>query len=110
MEEQEQRVIYEWFYPELPGKDWKLLHHGIATWQAHWDRVSHFIAGRLYTPDGKPNINFFMHECVPKLRREGVDCTWDSVGSVFNLWSREGYHLSHNADPWLAVSEYLKGV
>jgi hypothetical protein len=105
--EQQQRTLYEWLRPELKGKDWVLRDIGpLGGKQAHTKPVFGQVMAYLPPLD----YNTFMGEAVPKLAKEKV-----AVSFSYDSWWFNDRHWPPtfesicNADPWLALVEYLEG-
>jgi len=100
--DQQQRAIYEWFYPELVTR--------FVSYENAVDLGGRF-APLLYMPDGKPNYQFFITEIVPRLHDDG----WHIVvadSCVHNATIISRYDNPHigftDPDPWFALSELLE--
>ena len=107
MTEQDERTIYEWAYPELKGKVWRIIHKCSTgmTYAVVMDGIKVLWEMPIFRQD----MNFAFDVCVPKLVSEGVEVTYSSNGEWFfdtNNPIFQGYF--HNPDFYSALLAYIK--
>ena len=112
--EERRRGIYEWLFPELKGRV-LFPTAPCPPWARRYylddDNVAHEFAP-LYI-DGKPNMNFWHYECVPRLEAEGIFLSWNSKSKnwmMHKLDSSEYWYIMDfiNPDPYAALVEMLE--
>lgn len=105
-----ERAIYEWWKPELQGKNWRLLERVLR--DAYWvDKQGHphyLELPPLYI-NGRPNMDFWHYECEPRLEAEGCTVTFGLVGKnwIIGKDSSGAKGAKLNPDPLIALGEYL---
>ena len=125
LSDEKQRGIYEWFYPELEGRDW-VEKARFAPFRGFY-HIAFLVEGRyedgesygkdildlppLYTPDGKENWNF-VWECIEKLEQEHVRVMYDTADHLWYFWfldNKGAGAVIKNLGFWFALSELLEG-
>lgn len=105
MNEQDMRVIYEWLYEDLKGKAWDLhqTFFGVEALPANAEELGYlpYIPIRKLPP---LDMNTWDREALPKLDRDEVTASFYG-----GLWHLDA-NMFANADPWLALLDYIKAV
>lgn len=115
MTEAQERLIYEWLYPELKGQGWKIDGYGCDSCSAVYQLAYWPMTGTsgpndtLSLPD--LDYNTFMEEAVPKLDSEGITVSFVYHGGIGTWVLTRGVHdkdIWRGIDLWPQVAKYLE--
>ena len=123
--EQKQRGIYEWFYPELKGKNWYIDDDCelLAYWweggpdpdipleeldlgMTYEHRVSGPFLRALYI-NGQPNYQWFCTDADARLLKEGYEV--NKYGKNWGIGFDNRWYWNSEDDPIAALAEYVEG-